>query len=43
MVFQSHLDEGSHVGKVSVHRTPVRKVLIHSLHQLGETAKGQSL
>lgn len=43
VVLQSHLDEGSHVGEVSVHGTTVRKVLIHSLHELGETAEGQSL
>lgn len=35
-----HLDERAHVGKMSVHGSSVWKVLIHSLHELGETAEG---
>lgn len=38
-----YLDKRAHVGKVSVHSSSVWKVLIHSLHELGETAEGHGL
>lgn len=41
--FQHHLDQRAHVGKMSVHGSSVWKVLIHSLHELGETAEGDGL
>ena len=39
----SDLDEGAHVGKVGVHRSPVREVLVHPLHELCEAAERQHL
>lgn len=38
-----HLYQRAHVGKVSVHSSSVWKILIHSLHQLSETAEGHGL
>lgn len=42
-VCRLYLDQRAHVGKVSVHSSSVWKVLIHSLHELGETAEGHGL
>lgn len=38
-----YLDQGSHVGKVSVHGSAVGEVLIHPFHELSETAESQGL
>jgi len=38
-----HLDQGPHVGEVSVHGSSVGEVLSHPLHQLSEAAEGQAL
>lgn len=40
---RTHLDQGAHVGEVSVHSASMGEVLIHSLHELGETAEGLGL
>lgn len=37
----THLDEGTHVGKVGVHGTPIGEVLAHPLHEVAKAAVGQ--
>lgn len=37
----THLDEGTHVGKVGVHGTPIGEVLTHPLHEVAKAAVGQ--
>jgi hypothetical protein len=36
-----HLDEGTHVGKMGVHGTPIGEVLAHPLHEVAEAAVSQ--
>ena len=40
---QPDLDERAHVGKVRVHSSTVREVLVHPLHELREAAERQHL
>lgn len=37
------LDKRTHIGKVGVHGTSMRKILVHPLHQLSEAAKCHDL